>query len=420
MGMRFDTRRDRSGELKIRARLPSVEEIELELAEGSRASDLKSIICNRLGIEPEATELLGPRGALRGGDPLEGLDSVVVDYLWARQMILWGREGQSKIRNLRVVIAGAGAIGNELAKNLAMMGVGEMIIIDYDRVEASNLNRAILFREGDIGRNKAEALAERLNEAFPHTKAIPMSDRVEAVPIGTFLDSDAILSGLDNALSRIYLSQVSRRYLIPLIDGGIIGPQVRVQTYIPPDSPCPACALPPGDYKDLAGLRNPCAPAEEEEKIPSLPTSASLAASIQAQELVKVALGYEEFLRSGSWPTAHGKPLEGVLIVDLDHNRYSVMDLKRNERCLVCGRGGLAERIARRAKVGLKGLEGIGDIEALLRSKLGAEALIRLEASPGNAPGPLDPIEHLRSGGRALAIFKNRAGDYEEAVIEPE
>jgi len=398
--------------------LPSVEEIELELPEGSRASDLKSLVCDRLGIEPEATELLGPRGPLSGPDPLDGLDSVVVDYLWARQMILWGKEGQSRIRDMSVAIAGAGAIGNELAKNLAMLGIGRQVIIDYDRVEESNLNRAIFFREEDIGRNKAEVLAERLNEIYPLTETLAIGDRLEAIPLGVFIDSDAILSGLDNALSRIYLSQISRKYRIPLIDGGIIGSQVRVQTYIPPDSPCPACALPPGNYGNLAGLRNPCAPAAEEAKVPSLPTSASLAASIQAQELVKVALGYEEFLRTGSWPGAHGKPLDGVLIVDLDHNRYTVMDLKRNERCLVCGRGGIAERAARRVRVAPRGLGGLGDIEALLKSELGAEELIRLEVSPlGDMPG--DPIGHLRSGGRALAIFKNRAGDYEEAVIEP-
>ena len=398
--------------------MPSVEEIELELPEGSRASDLKSLVCDRLGIEPEATELLGPRGPLSGPDPLDGLDSVVVDYLWARQMILWGKEGQSRIRDMSVAIAGAGAIGNELAKNLAMLGIGRQVIIDYDRVEESNLNRAIFFREEDIGRNKAEVLAERLNEIYPLTETLAIGDRLEAIPLGVFIDSDAILSGLDNALSRIYLSQISRKYRIPLIDGGIIGSQVRVQTYIPPDSPCPACALPPGNYGNLAGLRNPCAPAAEEAKVPSLPTSASLAASIQAQELVKVALGYEEFLRTGSWPGAHGKPLDGVLIVDLDHNRYTVMDLKRNERCLVCGRGGIAERAARRVRVAPRGLGGLGDIEAHLKSELGAEELIRLEVSPlGDMPG--DPIGHLRSGGRALAIFKNRAGDYEEAVIEP-
>ena len=398
--------------------MPSVEEIELELPEGSRASDLKSLVCDRLGIEPEATELLGPRGPLSGPDPLDGLDSVVVDYLWARQMILWGKEGQSRIRDMSVAIAGAGAIGNELAKNLAMLGIGRQVIIDYDRVEESNLNRAIFFREEDIGRNKAEVLAERLNEIYPLTETLAIGDRLEAIPLGVFIDSDAILSGLDNALSRIYLSQISRKYRIPLIDGGIIGSQVRVQTYIPPDSPCPACALPPGNYGNLAGLRNPCAPAAEEAKVPSLPTSASLAASIQAQELVKVALGYEEFLRTGSWPGAHGKPLDGVLIVDLDHNRYTVMDLKRNERCLVCGRGGIAERAARRVRVAPRGLGDLGDIEALLKSELGAEELIRLEVSPlGDMPG--DPIGHLRSGGRALAIFKNRAGDYEEAVIEP-
>jgi len=405
--------------LKIRARLPSVEDIELELPEGSKASDLKSILCGRLGIEPEATELLAPHGILGEGDPLEGLDTVIVDYLWARQMILWGKEGQSRIRDLKVMIAGAGAIGNELAKNLAMLGIRRQVIIDYDRVESSNLNRMIFFREGDVGENKAAVLADRLNEAYPLTETLAINGRLEEIPPGDFLAFDAILSGLDNAISRVYLCQISRRYLIPLIDGGIVGPQVRVQTYIPPDSPCPACAFPVGSYGDLAGLRNPCAPAEEDGKIPSLPTSASLAASIQAQELVKIALGYGEFLRSGSWPKAHGEPLGGALIVDLDHNRYSIVELKRNERCLVCGKGGLAERVTKRVKIAPKELVGPEGLEGLLRSKLDLGELIRLE-TPSSWGPELDPIGHLKSGGKALAIFKNRAGDYEEAVIEPE
>ena len=66
-----------------------------------------------------------------------------------------------------MLVVGAGALGNEIIKNLALLGVGRVFVADRDRIERSNLSRSVLFREADCGRSKAEVAAERARELFP-------------------------------------------------------------------------------------------------------------------------------------------------------------------------------------------------------------------------------------------------------------
>jgi adenylyltransferase/sulfurtransferase len=79
---------------------------------------------------------------------------------------------QEKLRTARTMVVGAGAIGNELLKNLALLGIGHIFAIDMDRIENSNLTRSILFRQKDEGRYKAEVAAERVREINPDTKSL--------------------------------------------------------------------------------------------------------------------------------------------------------------------------------------------------------------------------------------------------------
>jgi len=112
--------------MRVRASLPSYKEIEVELNSGKTVGELKQLLCSRLGIEPELTKLLLHNEALSEKSRISKLKEIdtplVIDYLWARHLILWGPEGQRRIRSSSVLIAGAGAIGNEVAKNLAMLG----------------------------------------------------------------------------------------------------------------------------------------------------------------------------------------------------------------------------------------------------------------------------------------------------------
>jgi molybdopterin/thiamine biosynthesis adenylyltransferase len=338
--------------MKLRASIPLYKQIEIDLTSTSTIKQFKQIACRKLGIEPDLTKCLLHGKQLAETSTVAQLkavkDPVILDYLWARQLLVWGAEGQQKIRNATVLLAGAGAIGNEAAKNLAMLGVGRIIIVDRDRIELSNVSRMIFFRPRDVGKNKAEFLGKNLHLRYPFVTTTAYRGDLESMPLKLYLDSQVVLCGLDNVVSRIFLTQTCRKYSIPLIDAGIIGLNGRVHSYLPPDDACPICMFPAKQYSTIAGLRNPCEAPLEQETVPSFATSISLVASILAQETVKVILGFEEYKSTKKWPEKTGQPLRSILFVDLKNNRYSTMDLKRSERCIVCGKDGTARNLAPR------------------------------------------------------------------------
>ncbi len=334
--------------MKVKLSMPSVRDIELSVPTTATAGLVKKRACRQLGIEPELTTIL--HNGVRVDDNRMvgklglGQKPLIVDYLWARHLILWGQEGQKRLREASVLVAGAGAIGNEVAKNLAMLGVKRLLIIDNDIVELSNTSRMIFFERKNQGSNKAHVLARVITSKFPHVETLAWTGALEDLPLKHLLSVDAIICGLDNVLSRIYLAQISRRYSLPMVDGGIVGYQGRVQVYVPPDMPCPLCAFPSGDYGRIAGLRNPCDGPAEEIKVPSLPTTISLVSSIQSQEAIKLIIGYHKYTQEGKWPKSTGEPLRGILMMDLRYNRYSLTEIKRNRNCIVCGDKGIVEK----------------------------------------------------------------------------
>jgi molybdopterin/thiamine biosynthesis adenylyltransferase len=344
--------------MRIQASIPGYRQIELDLKPGSTVNDLKKAACRKLGIENELTKLLLNGKQLPENSPVAKLKSakapLVLDYLWARQLIVWGAQGQEKLRTATVLLAGAGAIGNEAAKNLAMLGIGRILIADRDRVEMSNISRMIFFQSKDLGKNKAEALAENLHTKYPYVETSAYRGELENMPLKLYLDSQVVLCGLDNVISRMFLTQICRRYYIPLIDAGIIGVTGRVHTYIPPNDTCPICLFPPNQYSNIVGLRNPCEGPPEQQTVPSFATSISLVSSILAQETVKIILGSQEYQATKKWPDKTGQPLRSILFVDLKNSRYTPMNVERSARCIVCGKDGTARDTASQGELSLK------------------------------------------------------------------
>src|SRR5436305_13112 len=84
------------------------------------------------------------------------------------EAIRWWR--QERLRESRVLVIGAGALGNEVIKNLALLGVGNVIVVDMDKIEKSNLSRSVLFRESDEGKFKAQAAAEAARGIYPEAR----------------------------------------------------------------------------------------------------------------------------------------------------------------------------------------------------------------------------------------------------------
>ena len=343
--------------MHLRASIPGYKEIKLDLKPTQTIGDLKEAACRKFGIEPELTRLLLNGKQLHLASRVSTLKSakspIILDYLWARQLLVWGVEGQKRLRTATVLLAGAGAIGNEVAKNLAMVGVGRILIVDRDRVEMSNVSRMIFFRAKDLGRNKAEVLAENLQAKYGYVETSAYRGDLESMPIKFFLDSQAVISGLDNVVSRIFLAQTCRRYSVPLLDAGIIGVTGRVHSYIPPNDTCPICLFPPNQYSNVVGLRNPCEAPLDQETVPSFSTSISLVSAIVAQETTKIILGRQEYSTTKKWPEKTGEPLRTILFIDLKNNRYTPMNVTRSPRCIVCGKDGTARDTARIGELSL-------------------------------------------------------------------
>jgi molybdopterin/thiamine biosynthesis adenylyltransferase len=399
--------------MRVNASLPSYKQIVVELNPNKTTKDLKDIICKKLGIEPELTRLLAHGKPLPDHSPLSRIkETVTIDYLWARHLLLWGLEGQRRIRDSSVLLAGAGAIGNEVAKNLAMLGVGRIIIVDRDAVEMSNVSRMVFFEKNDLGKNKAEVLAKKIHRKYPFVQTVAFRGDLERLPLKFYLDSDVIVCGLDNVVSRIFLTQICRKYSVPLVDGGITGMNGRIHVYLPPNDACPVCIFPPNQYSKIVGLRNPCDAPLEQEAVPSFSTTISLVSSILAQETIKLIIGMEEYRSNARWPESSGQPLRSVLFLDLKNNRYTPMDLKRGEKCLVCGKEGTTREPAQRGDLTISTLSSSkGNLAENIRrhAKIDGKMLhILLETSEGT---------RLLDGHSKLGKSVDR-GDYLRVLVD--
>jgi len=409
--------------MRVQVSLPSYKQIEVELNPKKSGKDLKEIVCKKLRIEPELTKLLVNGRRLKDETRLSTVKgTVIVDYLWARHLLLWGLEGQGRIRNSSILLAGAGAIGNEVAKNLAMLGVGRILIADRDVVEMSNVSRMIFFQESDLGENKAEVLAKNVHRKYPFVETTAFRGDLESMPLKFYLDSNVIVCGLDNVVSRIFLAQTCRRYCIPLVDGGITGLNGRVHVYLPPGDACPVCMFPPNQYSKIVGLRNPCDAPLDQEAVASFSTTISLVSSIVAQEAIKLILGIDEYRIKAKWPDSSGQPLRSVLFMDLKNNRYTTMDLKRGDKCYVCGREGTAREPAQISDIPIAAIrqpKHLLDEKLRLKTKLGGGVLqILAETSQGTTPiGNSKLIKGLSRGDYLRILAEDKNGEFHESIL---
>ena len=408
--------------MRIKASLPGYRQIEIEVDSRSTIKHLKNALCAELNIETRLTKLLLNGKTLpeklRVSKLKEYDSSIIIDYIWARHLIAWGDEGQRRIRSATVLLAGAGAIGNEVAKNLSMLGLGRLFIVDRDVVELSNISRMIFFEASDLGKNKAEVLAENVHKKYPFVETSAYRGDLESMPLKLFLDSEVIVSGLDNLVSRIYLSQISRKYSIPLIDGGIMGMSARVQTYISSEAACPICIFPPNQYSNIVGLRNPCDAPFEQQTVPSFSTSISLVSSVIAHEVVKIVLGLEEFRKNKTWPMKNGEPLGPILFMDLKNNRYTLMPLKRNQACLVCGKDGTTKSTVSRVDLPLSDITSKGGLARAVTRATGLKGRTTLFSENESAERKIDDDGkfQLRKGDYIKVLVEDNRGDMNESI----
>lgn len=232
-----------------------------------------------------------PQQAQDAGETLPRIDDN--DRYGSLRLIPWWR--QERLAAARILVVGAGALGNEVLKNLALVGVGEVLVIDFDVVEPSNLSRSVLFRADDEGRPKARVAADRAGELNPDVRLIPMrGDVLTDLGLGLFADVDLVIGCLDNREARLWVNRQCWKVGTPWIDAGIQEIQGVVKVFTPPNSSCYECAMTERDYQ-LLNLRYSCPLLKREEimagKVPTAPTIASMMAALEVQEALKLLHG---------------------------------------------------------------------------------------------------------------------------------
>lgn len=207
-----------------------------------------------------------------------------------------------KVKKAKVLVAGAGALGNEALKNLALFGVGNIVVVDYDKIEYSNLTRSVLFREKDAEKEsyKAEIAAERIREINSTINVHAICGNLATdVGLGLYRRMDVILGCLDSLMARILLNRLCFRTGKTWIDGGIGDLEGQVNGFRL-NKNCYECSLTEEERNDLEARMSCAGVSRENEsfgRVATTPVSASIIAAVQVQEAMKII--HENELEAG-------------------------------------------------------------------------------------------------------------------------
>ena len=215
-------------------------------------------------------------------------------YEWGEgvfTLLSWFKK--EKVCNARVLVAGAGALGNEVVKDLTLFGVGHIFVVDFDKIEISNLTRSVLFREEDAfaRRHKADVVAQRAMEINPQIKVTPIVGNLfSEVGLALYKSVDVIIGCLDSRLARYQLNRIAMRAGKTWIDGSIENLTGVVKVYTPGES-CYECGLSREEF-NIIMLRTGCADVVRSQtsqgRVATTPISASIVGAVQAQEAMKI------------------------------------------------------------------------------------------------------------------------------------
>jgi adenylyltransferase/sulfurtransferase len=238
---------------------------------------------------------------------------------YSRHLILpeVGEEGQRKLKAARVLCVGTGGLGSPLALYLAAAGVGTLGLVDFDVVDASNLQRQIIHSTADIGRKKLDSAAEKLKALNPALNVIKHDTLLSSAnALGILKDYDVIADGTDNFPTRYLVNDACVLLGKPNAYGSIFRFEGQASVFAAKDGPCYRCLYP---EPPPPGLVPSCA---EGGVLGILP---GLVGVIQATETIKLILG-------------KGTTLVGrLLLVDALNMRFRELKLRKNPECPVCG-----------------------------------------------------------------------------------
>ncbi len=236
---------------------------------------------------------------------------------------------QEKIHKGKVIIVGLGALGSVAAVSLAMAGVGELVLVDFDSIEISNLNRQLLFRMEDVGKSKVEVAARELSKINPELRVTPLNMKIQDVTKADLETATVIVEGLDTFVDRRWINSYVVEHDLPLVSGGMFGFLGNLQVIIPHENACLECqSLIPEEE-----LQKACTPFGDQRKesrkkkpvddvIPSVSSVSFVIGGLMAQETLKIILELPSLKEYLFWDGTAGV--------------FTAVELSRRDDCFVC------------------------------------------------------------------------------------
>ena len=239
---------------------------------------------------------------------------------YSRQIMLdqIGYEGQKRLAESTALVVGAGGLGTVVLERLAGMGVGRVVVVDRDVIEASNLHRQTLYGDADVGRGKAEAAVEKMGMINGGVKATPVAAPITAENAGELVGGcDVAIDALDTARARYILNSACIDAGVPLVSGSAVGVEGQAMTVLPGNTACYRCVF--GSVDDDAMPK--CSTTGVH------PSILSIIGGVEASEAAAVMAGRE--------PALAGR----LFHANLDGLEFAKMGVHADPECPACGSG---------------------------------------------------------------------------------
>ena len=240
---------------------------------------------------------------------------------YSRQILLpaVGEAGQDRLLASQVLLIGLGGLGSPVAMYLAAAGVGHLVLVDYDQVEISNLQRQVIHHTGDVGRLKVDSARERIAALNPDVRVTSFARVLEGEELlAQVRAADVVVDASDNFATRFTLNAACVQARRPLVSGAAVRWEGQVTVFRPdlPGEPCYRCL-----YPEANPLEETCS------RVGVFPALLGIVGSVQATEALKVLLGVGE--------TLAGR----LLVLDAQAMEWRTLRLRQDPACPVCAAG---------------------------------------------------------------------------------
>lgn len=223
--------------------------------------------------------------------------------------------GQQKLLDSTALVMGIGGLGSPAALYLAAAGVGHLILVDFDEVELSNLQRQVLHSSHDLGKSKVDSAQQTLADLNPEIKVTPVNKKLDKADLVQYLqDVDIVIDGTDNFATRFMVNEACVETGTPLVSGAAIRMEGQLSVFMNDGSgPCYRCLYQDEGEEELRCSENGV-----------LAPVVGVIGSMQAVEAIKVLTGIGEILSSR------------LLVMDALHMDIRILKFKKDPACPVC------------------------------------------------------------------------------------